>query len=537
MFKLNDKLHTVQTGITLFILAAFGVWWLMPSHIPNNFVGGLHVLDVLFYLTITYIIWHPLLMETLTWSIASHIKKTPKRTPQKGLRVAFITTFVPGSESITLLHKTLPAMLKANYEHDTWVLDEGDDPDVRVLCRELGVKHFSRFGKSYYNEHDGKFARKTKGGNHNAWYDSFGDDYDIVAQIDTDFIPRKTFLSKTLGYFRDPNIAWVGTPQVYGNTKDSIIAKGAAEQTFSFYGPILRGMHGMNSTMLIGANHIIRVKALKEVDHYSAHITEDLLTGMKLHANGWKSVYVPEALAIGEGPSTWKAYFAQQKRWAYGCMDILVKHSPSLVRTMGIRRAIYYLLIQQHYFMGIVMALSVVCTSLYYLFGINTIQVDFMTFIGLYFLSLSACFAMSLSMQKFNVRPKHERGLMFALAYINLAVWPVFLMAFFQLFKRKKLIFKVTPKGKAVKRNIDPSFKLFAPHLTIAFISLAGLVSSIFTARNAPIMLFCSALTLVMMLIPSVIVPLFTWTGNILAPLQAKFIKTYRFSLRRRSEV
>ena len=62
----------------------------------------------------------------------------------------------------------------------------------------------------------------------------------------------------------------------------------------------------MQMTLLIGANHVIRVSALKSVNHYSAHITEDLITGMKLHSKGWKSVYLSEPLAIGEGPDTWK---------------------------------------------------------------------------------------------------------------------------------------------------------------------------------------------------------------------------------------
>ncbi|QQR52876.1 hypothetical protein IPG36_02045 [bacterium] len=60
--------------------------------------------------------------------------------------------------------------------------------------------------------------------------------------------------------------------------------------------------------MLIGANHVIRVDALKSVGYYSAHITEDLLTGMKLHAHGWTSRYVPEVLAIGEGPPHGKLF-------------------------------------------------------------------------------------------------------------------------------------------------------------------------------------------------------------------------------------
>jgi len=79
-------------------------------------------------------------------------------------------------------------------------------------------------------------------------YDSFGNSYDIVAQIDTDFVPKPSFLLKTLGYFKNPQVAFVGTPQIYSNDSSSFIARGAAEQTYTFYGPILRGLYGMDMT-------------------------------------------------------------------------------------------------------------------------------------------------------------------------------------------------------------------------------------------------------------------------------------------------
>ena len=52
------------------------------------------------------------------------------------------------------------------------------------------------------------------------------------------FVPKRNFLTKTLGYFRDPVVAFVGTPQIYGNTSTSLIAQGAAEQLYTFYGSV-----------------------------------------------------------------------------------------------------------------------------------------------------------------------------------------------------------------------------------------------------------------------------------------------------------
>lgn len=501
----SKTLHTILSALALIILAAFAVYWFDPAHVPNNFTGAARVFDVLLFLLVSYIVWHPLVMSVFSWSVVSHIKpekhqKMFHTKPRRGYKVAFVTTFVPASESIDLLKKTLPAMVRANYKHDTWLLDEGNDPAVKELCEKYGVKHFSRSGIEKYNESHGKYAAKTKGGNHNSWYDVHGHAYDFVAQLDTDFVPNKNFLTKTLAYFEDPTIGFVGTPQVYGNVKNSFIARGAAEQTYSFYGPILRGFDGMDMNMLIGANHVVRVAALADVDHYSAHITEDLLTGMKLHARGWKSAYVPEALAIGEGPSTWQSYLNQQMRWAYGCMHILRNHSFGLFKSMSLRQKTYYFFLQQHYFTGLVMGLGSVGLAAYFFLGLNTADLELAPFLALYIPSLIIAWLMSMSMQQFFVRKREERGILYSGAILSAAAWPIYFIALIGVLRNKHLTYKVTPKGGQKQVNED-SLKLFRIHIVIGLLALAGVVSSVYTGRDSAIMLIWSLLVVFSMLL------------------------------------
>jgi hypothetical protein len=54
-----------------------------------------------------------------------------------------------------------------------------------------------------------------------------------------DHIPRKEYLIKLMGYFQDKSVGFVRIPQIYKNT-ENWIAKGAAEQSYYFYGPIMR---------------------------------------------------------------------------------------------------------------------------------------------------------------------------------------------------------------------------------------------------------------------------------------------------------
>src|SRR6516164_7474998 len=59
-------------------------------------------------------------------------------------RVAVVTTCVPSLEPLSMIERTLIALVKLDYPHDTWLLDEGDEPELRSLCRRLGVRHASR---------------------------------------------------------------------------------------------------------------------------------------------------------------------------------------------------------------------------------------------------------------------------------------------------------------------------------------------------------------------------------------------------------
>jgi len=491
-------LFYVLVTVGCLLTLAFGLAWFSPANIPDNFSGFGDVVDVLLFASLSYVVWHQICTDILLWLIVEPIQKQPAvQPPQTGLKVAFITTFVPKSEPLEMLHDILPAMKKADYTHDVWLLDEGGSDDAKKICESYGVNYFTRFGKGHYNTDEGKFAKKTKGGNHNAWYHAHGHAYDIVAQIDTDFVPRKDFLTKTLGYFRDGKVAFVGTPQIYGNGSKSFIARGAAEQGYTFYGPILRGLHGREMTMLLGANHVIRVAALEDIGFYEAHLTEDLLTGMTLHSRKWKSLYVAEALAVGEGPTTWIAYFNQQMRWAFGGIDILLRHAPQLVRGMTKLQTRYYLMMLQHYFSGLAMMIGVGLIVLNFVFGIAAASMALSVLLLFYVPLILWQTIVAMWIQRFNIQPLEEKGVLLAGRIISIAVWPIYFLALVGVLRGKRLTFKVTPKGEG-QSNLTP-LSVFMPHLIIGGITLAAFIVSFFTNHQSPIIVFWAVLTIISM--------------------------------------
>ena len=471
--------------IGLLLVGRFAVFWFNPARLPRSFGRALEPGDFILFAGLTVVIWHRQVMEIAAWIIC---RKVPRHeeppSPERDLRVAFITTFVPGSEPLDLLLRTLENMLRAEYPHDTWLLDEGNSAEVQAACDELGVRYFSRKGLDHYNQDRGSFLVRTKAGNHNSWYTEHSNKYDIVAQIDTDFQVEPNFLTRTLGYFRDPKIAFVGTPQVYGNM-DNFIARGAAQQTYLFYGPIMRALSYRRMALLIGANHVIRVAALRDVGLYQGHLTEDLATGIRLHAGRWQSVYVPEVLAVGEGPTSWSSYFSQQYRWASGCMNIFFTQSFRHNFRMRPNHAFCYFLLEQFYFSGFAMAIAVAELLCYYLFGWVPANFEVHQLV-LWYLPLFAWRQVMLRwLQRFNVRPRQERGMMLVGRMLTIATIPIYFLALVGVLSGKRVTWKTTPKGAAASQDAD-GFRVFMPHIVLLVIIVTGLDVGI-TARHADV--------------------------------------------------
>lgn len=477
------------------LLAVFAAFWFDGARV----VGGTGSwLGLALFAVLTAVVWHRIVMDALAHVLSASIgRDTPPPAPQAGLSVAFITTYVPSSEPLDMLEKTLRAMLAADYPHETWVLDEGDDDGARALCARLGVRHFSRKGVAEWNTAHGTFAAKTKGGNHNAWYVAHGHAYDVVAQIDTDFVVRRDFLTATLGHFRDPQVAWVITPQIYGNDHAGLVTAGAAQQQFSFYGPVLRGLSGRGSALMLGANHVVRVSALQSVGWYEGHLTEDLATGIKLHAAGWKSRYVPEPLAIGEGPTTWQAYFKQQFRWAYGCYAILFRVTPRLLTRLGWERGGMYLWLQLNYFSGVAFVAGAGLIATYFATGRAPGQLPL--------LPLAAAYAPYLlwrqlhwfAMQRFHVRPRVESGWMWPGRVVGVVVQPLYAVAMVGSLLGRHLTFSVTPKGDQAA-TITP-VGVYRTHLYIAMAMVAATTVGLLHGRTAWAMVAWAAFTVLAM--------------------------------------
>ncbi len=335
--------YVLLVALWVIVTVRFWIFWLRPDH------RGAVVLWIPATLAFAYLLTA---LPTFYWFYVGWMRR-PRQVPaQPGLRVAMITLCVPSHESLDVIERQLRALVGVRYPHDSWVLDEGGDADVECLARSLGVRYFTRMGVPRFNQPHPPFQARTKAGNVNAWLDGLnaaGDDYQFFVQLDVDHRPRPEYLDRTLGHFIDPTVAWVQAPSVNANL-DSWTARGQAEQDVVLQGPLQMGFYGYSGTpFIIGSHTTYRTDAVRAIGGFQPTRAEDHLDTVVLSARGYRGVYVPEILAEGEGPEDLATYLGQQFAWAYSMVQILLFHTPRLLRRYTPRQSVQFLVAQSWY--------------------------------------------------------------------------------------------------------------------------------------------------------------------------------------------
>ena len=400
------------------------------------------------------------------WLSLPRMMRPAYRAPSNRLRIAAVTTFVPTHEPLDMLERSLVAMRDMQEPHDTWVLDESNSEAVRALCHRLGVRHFSRAGEPRYNQLSGAFRANTKHGNYNAWCECNGfAEYDVLAMFDLDHVPDVTYLQRTLGYLSDPGVAFVQPPQVYYNQASSFVARGAAEESYSYYSTYLMASYALGHTIVIGSHGVHRLAALQDVGGFPAHDAEDLYLTMQYRAAGWRGVFVPEVLAMGLTPMHWSSYLQQQQRWARSLLDLKFRVLPALATRLSPLERVANLMHGVWYLRAL--ALPVLFAMLCGLLVTNTVPA-FLSRDAVLALAALAVVPLTLGMvqHRYYLAPDrvdrfHWRGLV-----MQFAKWPVLVRATAQAITGRSHTYALTSKHAGA----PPSSLLAPAHVTVVVI-------------------------------------------------------------------
>lgn len=228
-------------------------------------------------------------------------------------------------EPLFILKRTIVGCQALDYPRKSiYLLDDTQRPEVQALAKELGCEYITRSNNLH---------AKAGNLNHALQYTSG----ELLLVFDADFVPTKNFLIRTVGFFQDPNVALVQTPQSFYNA-DPIARNLGLEGCLTseeeiFYRQIQPMRDGAGGVVCSGTSFIVRRSALEALGGFvTESLSEDYFTGIRLAAQGHRLVYLDEKLSAGLAAENISAQAIQRIRWARGTLQaFFIRSNPLTV--------------------------------------------------------------------------------------------------------------------------------------------------------------------------------------------------------------
>jgi cellulose synthase (UDP-forming) len=404
------------------------------------------------------------------WITADISPITPHKKPDAGKQVdVLVPTY---NESLEILEATLIGCREIRYPHTTYILDDGNRPQVKKLAERLGCKYIARPTHEHAKAGNINYAlTKTKG--------------EFLVVLDADMVPQPEFLDRTLGYFNDPKLALIQLPQEFYNLDSIQHAKNQTswhEQSL-FFRVIQPGKNHSNSAFWCGSPSVVRRSAIESIGGVATEtITEDIHTTVRLHSRGWKTLFINEALAFGIAPQTIRAFLLQRLRWAQGTMQLYrSKESPLWIHGLSWKQRFSYLASFMAYLESFQKFILITLPVIILTFNIFPMRVNFLEF----FLRWGIYFGLNLLANQIGGRGVFHY---FKTEKYNLLKTIIFMQSTLTLFSKKPLSFKVTPKevDDNVYRQERKSMRWFMGFLGFLVGAMAYSLFHIYTSDVTP---------------------------------------------------
>ncbi len=425
-------------------------WWFKEEHVAS----------LVLFIILSFIFWWGLLRMIVVWIAYLRITKPPYIETKEGLTVAIFTTSSPG-EPFGMFDKTLEACSRISYPHTTYLLDDTRDPRFKELAEKHGAVWLELLD-----------LPGAKAGKINAALKKTSEDFILV--MDPDHIPFPNFLDEVLGQFNDEKVGFVQVCQAYYNQSLSFVARAAAEQTYGFYGPMQMGMHGYNCGVAIGANCTFRRKALESIGGHGIGLAEDLITAIRIHSRGWKSIYNPVIVSRGLVPEDLGSFCKQQLKWSRGVHEVLFAEMPKLWSNLTKYQRLSYFTICTYYLSGLTLSLFIAIPFLFLWLGWLPADMDFLQFF-LYWSPVAVIsLAIYLYVQHWFCHPEYEKGLHLKGMFLKFACWPVFLLGF--LLSLVNASIPYIPTSKQAVKGFTPFVRPLIVHQFIFLATIAAII-------------------------------------------------------------
>ena len=396
------------------------------------------------------------------WQVFSYIHtiwNTHDTPPNLSLFTPKVDIYITvAGEPVEIVEATIKAAKSQLYQDfQVYILNDGlvakkdNWEEIVLLAQRLGVHCITRT----------KPGGAKAGNINNALSLTEGE---FIAVFDADQVAHKNFLQKTVGFFADPKVGFVQSPQYYKNHAANEVTRGSWEQQELFFGPICKGKNHWNAAFMCGTNMVIRREALNQIGGFTDdNIAEDFLTSLFIHQKGWKSVYVPEILAEGLAPEDFYSYYKQQLRWARGSLEVLFKHNPIFKKGLTWHQKIEYLASASFYGSGVIVLLNALLPLIFFYTGLVPLATSTMI--------LALIFLPYIFLVVLILRLSSNYAYTFRALAFSMSCFAIHFQALAAVLLGHKTSFSVTSKKK-----LSGNFLYLAlPHLIYAGLAVVGL--------------------------------------------------------------
>lgn len=234
-----------------------------------------------------------------------------------GAHEPFVSIHVPTySEPPDLVIKTLNSLAEINYtNYEVIVIDNNtEDPNlwlpVKTHCETLGPQF--RFMHA-------EGLKGAKGGALNYIHKLIDPRAEIIGVIDADYLPDKDFLKSLVGHFADPKIGFIQTPHDYRAWRDNLFLTMCYWEYKIFFHTAMISLNERDAGITVGTMCLVRKEALEKAGGWSEWcVTEDSELAIRIHDQGYSSIYIDKTYGRGLIPDSFEGYKKQRYRWTAG---------------------------------------------------------------------------------------------------------------------------------------------------------------------------------------------------------------------------
>ena len=294
---------------------------------------------VLYTISLLLIFMYSLAQLNLLFNYLSS-KKVKDDSPKFDLsnpdEIPYITIQLPVYNEMYVMERLLDNIAKIDYPKDKLeiqVLDDSTDETVETTLKHvqqlqatgLDIKHITRTDRKGFKAGALKEGLETAKGS-------------IIAIFDSDFLPQKDWLKRTVPYFKDEAIGVVQTRWGHINRNYSILTR---IQAFALDAHFTLEQVGRNSKghfiNFNGTAGLWRKTCIIDAGNWEGDtLTEDLDLSYRAQLKNWKFKYLEDVETPAELPIVISAARSQQFRWNKGGAENFRKMMGRVIKSKNI---------------------------------------------------------------------------------------------------------------------------------------------------------------------------------------------------------